>query len=256
MKTNFIFLLTCLALSVFFFNPSGSQAFDNRSEKVEQYISRLQSASLFQKIQTAKEITNSGLTSPRLFGVVNKELLDNYENSNKKEHIDYMSWLCKALASSGLAQYKSTLEKVAASTANLKLQRYANQSLDLFEEYSERNRIMADDTYASSSRDPEVTRLINMLKSEKMKLKRDAAKVVTRNNYSDPFLYEVINDELLKWYQSGSDNLTIDAMAWLCKALASSGIADYKKTLQEIITSSHNLKLIKYAEQSHAILDN
>ena len=70
------------------------------------------------------------------------------------------------------------------------------------------------------------------------------------------YLIFVPNPELLDNYDNLNKKEHLDYMAWLCKALASSGIADYKKILQEIIASSHNLKLIKYAEQSHDILDN
>jgi len=36
----------------------------------------------------------------------------------------------------------------------------------------------------------------------------------------------------------------------MCKALSSSGIAEYKQTLKEIIENSSNEKLKKYAGQS------
>ncbi len=47
-----------------------------------------------------------------------------------------MAWLCKALASSGLREYKKTLEKAANTTINSKLKKYAKQSLNLISEYS------------------------------------------------------------------------------------------------------------------------
>jgi hypothetical protein len=42
-----------------------------------------------------------------------------------------MAWLCKALASSGMSEYKTTLQKVIDTTLNKKLRKYAKQALDM-----------------------------------------------------------------------------------------------------------------------------
>ena len=40
-----------------------------------------------------------------------------------------MSWMCKALATSGDRKYIATLQKVESDAGNQKLQRYAGQAL-------------------------------------------------------------------------------------------------------------------------------
>lgn len=176
--------------------------------------------------------------------------MDNYLQSSGSDHVDYMAWLCKALASSGIQKYKPTLVKIAETAKDSKLERYARQSLENFEQYAEINKIVADEGNASSGRDPEVTKIINMLTSNMMKLKRDAAKMVTRKDYSDPVIYEIINDELLVGYTSATDKVSVDAMSWLCKALASSGNSLHKETLRNIANNSGNPKLTKYANKA------
>ena len=67
-----------------------------------------------------------------LFDVVNEELLKGYQQrTGDRNHIDTMAWLCKALAASGMSKYVKTLEKVADTATNTKLQKFARKSLRL-----------------------------------------------------------------------------------------------------------------------------
>ena len=245
-----LLMVNGLLAAFFFIMPAEIKAAADRSIEVEQYVEIFTSGTLSRRIAAAKEITRSGLSDPKLFDLINAQLLDNYLQSGGKDHVDYMAWLCKALASSGLPQYKPTLEKVAATTTDPKLQRYAKQSLELFEQYAKMNKVMAGEGNASSDRDPEVAKIINMLKSDMMKLKRDAAKMVTRKDYGDPVIYEVINNELLAGYAAAADNTAVDTMAWLCKALATSDNPAYKETLRKIADSSGNAKLATHAKKA------
>lgn len=248
---SFVALLMVNVLVVFFLiTPAEINASMDRSKEVEQYIEILNSGTVSRQIGAAKEITRAGLSDPKLFDLINTQLLDNYLQSSGSDHVDYMAWLCKALASSGVSKYKPTLVKIAETTKDSKLERYARQSLELFEQYAEINKIVSDEGNASPGRDPEVTKIINMLTSNMMKLKRDAAKMVTRKDYSDPVIYEIINDELLTGYTSATDKVAVDAMSWLCKALATSGNPLYKETLRKIVDDSGNSKLVKYAKKA------
>ena len=107
---------------------------------------------------------------------------------------------------------------------------------------------------SSKTRDPETTRLLKLLMASDLKSKRTAAKLITRNPGKDPILYESVNKELLKGYQSANDKLEIDTMAWLCKALASSKNIKYQETLRTVSKSSKNRKLRKYAQKSLRLL--
>lgn len=245
--------LVVLVLSFYILTCSSSLAQEDRTEEINGYINTIQTGSIAHKIKVAKEITSSGLNDTRLFDVVEKELKDGFQTASGREPIDYMSWLCKALASSGLPQYKGTIEHVAQNTASSKLQRYAEQSLALFDKYVTRNEIMNQNSAAFDNKSPEVVRLISMIKSNMMDLKRDAAKEITRGVYKDRDLYEAVNQELLNGYGDASDNLAIDTMSWLCKALGSSGNAKYKKTLQKV-KDSESPKLAKYAGQGYDML--
>lgn len=251
---SMIFTSIFLLASVVYIGNGFAQ--EGHSAEVDKYIDMLRSQSIPQRIEAAKKITGSGLTDPKLFNVLKEELLKRLESSTSNEQIiDEMSWFCKALASSGLEEHKETLKKVADQAASSKLKRYALQSLELVDEYARKNKIMSDTKYAEAGLSPDVARYISMLKSDDISLKKDAAKRITRSGLSEEKLFEVVNEELLKMSPNSTDNNYVDTTAWLCKALAASGMPKYKETLKKITetTSSGNLK--KHCQNSLEMLE-
>lgn len=244
------FMAVCLNLHL-----AMAADFADRSAEINQHIETLSSGALVHKIEAAKIITRSGFTDPKLFNLIESELLDNYQTASGSAQIDYVSWLCKALASSGMIEYKSTLQKVSDNTDSKKIKRYADQSLALFDEYANRAKIISNSQNVKEGRDPEVARLMNMLQSAMLDVKRDAAKLISRNKYKDADLFKVVNYELLNGYNRSDEKKHVDTMAWLCKALATSNDPVYKDTLQTIIESSGNAKLVKYAIKALEMMD-
>ncbi|MCF6248078.1 MAG: hypothetical protein L3J69_12055 [Desulfobacula sp.] len=234
-----------------------AQSGGDRSAEVHKYIEMFQSESVKTRIDAAKYVSRSGLTDPRLFNFINDKLLKEYQlDSLNRHHIDEMSWLCKALATSGSDGYESTLNQIIQTTGSMKLKKYARQSLSLLAEYAQRNKVMSDTTNSDPNLSAELNRYIKMLRSEKFTLKRDAAKSIYRGGFTEKALFDVLNDELLKWYKtvSQTNRHEVDTLSWMCKALGSSGMSEYKSTLTEIYENSSNLKLRKYVKQSLEML--
>lgn len=87
-----------------------------------------------------------------------------------------------------------------------------------------------------------------MLRSSSLGDKEDGAKIVAKLYKSDQKLLDIVNDELLKGYNSNSnDKNYVEAMAWLCNALGASGQAKYASTLEKVSREAPNRKLQKYA---------
>lgn len=96
----------------------------------------------------------------------------------------------------------------------------------------------------------EESRYITMLQSNNSLAVRDAAKSICRVQSLDESVYNEVSNVLASGEQSlGSDANSIDALAWLCKALASSGNSKYKQVLG-IASNSKNSKIRKYAAQA------
>ena len=250
-----LFFLLIFTTTIFISNSlylDRGYAEGDRSAEIEEFITMLKSNNMEQRINASKRITRSGLTDPKLFDLIRDNLVNGYQSDpNNPKHIDEIAWLCKALASSGRPEYKEALKKVADTTGDAKLERYARQGMDLIDEFAKRNKIISDTKNTVPGQSPEVTRLINMLKSDNLALKRDAAKEIYRSHFTDQNLFGVVNEELLKGYQiSPYDRHHVDVMAWLCKALGASGMPEYKATLSKIVETSSSEALRKHAKLS------
>jgi TolB-like protein len=80
--------------------------------------------------EAAQDITRMRLTDPVILDAVEMALSDGYMHHNSDyEHVDAMSWLCKALGASGRGKYRPTLRSVANNAPNFKLRSYAGRSL-------------------------------------------------------------------------------------------------------------------------------
>lgn len=245
-KWGSLLAVVIIALSIF---PSTVYSAEDRTTEIENLLGLFNSKSSIQRIKAAKLITQSGISDRRLFDPINQYLLDNYKpEATGAAEVDELAWLCKALASSGKNEYLPTLKKIADTTKSNKLERYATQSITLINEYAERIRIMSDDKYASKGYYAETSRLINMLQSENVFLKKNAAKKIYRATTVENVLYEIIEEELLKGFSTKRKDS--DLLAWLCKALGTSGDQKYIATLEKVIRESTNSRLKIYAKQS------
>lgn len=225
----------------------------DRSSEVNKYIEMLHSTTYKTRLDAAKYITRAGITDPKLYDVVRNQLVSRYkEKTSDMSHTDEMAWLCKALAASGMEQYKPAFNEVIENTTSPKLKKYARESLGMLAEHAEKNKIINDMSGADPSLSAEENRLVNMLRSDYFGLKRDAAKTIFRGQYKAKGLYQALNDVLLNQYKrvEFSDHLGIDTLAWMCKALGSSGMPEYKTTLQEIYESTSSVKLKSHVKKA------
>lgn len=245
-----------------------------RTAEVNAYTTALASTNIDARITALKQISSSGLTEKSLFDLLKNRLLEGYESSDDDKQIDELAWLCKALASSGLADYREVLALVGEKAPNKKVRGYARQSLGLLESYAKRNALLAQQGPETEGLAAEEVRIVNLLRAPEVKLKRDAAKTITRSIATAPKVFAVVDEELLTLLHKGGKATTdeLDTMAWLCRALGASGAAKYKGTLQEVINiqekkapanddpfnagnrSSWEDMLLKHAQQSLSLL--
>lgn len=235
----------CLALA------SAGYAQTDRTQEVETLLNVLDSGSSTQRVKTAKVITQAGIEDQALYEKVAALLRDGYAKSSDSDHVDEMSWLCKALSASGDPRYEVLLNEIAEQAPSSKLRHYAKQSIGMIEEYAERIQILKSTETWHADLSIEENRLLNMLNSDKLQLKRDAAKSIVRSNNFHNKVYEVVASQLLEMADDTSWNTDkVDTMAWLCKALAASGNSKYKATLRQVESKADNPKLKMYASRA------
>jgi hypothetical protein len=103
---------------------------------------------------------------------------------------------------------------------------------------------------------PEIKSYLSKIHSGSGRQQRYAAKKIYRSRLRQKVLLDAIRDELLKGYAHQTrDRYHVDAMAWFCKILGSSGNRRYAAALQKVANSSATpRKLQKYAVKSLRIL--
>lgn len=231
--------------------PGSGFAQQDRSAEISRLMKGLDSASPVQRVDSAKIISRSGLQDQVLYEKVAALLKAGYKQPYEKEHTDEMAWLCKALAASGDARYRPLLEEIAATASSPKLQRYASQSADLLETYAQRSQALnATESWDAELSDEE-NRILNMLNSDDINLKRDAAKKLTRKGTYNEKVFDAAAATLEQMFETFSnDSAYVDCMAWLCKALAASGNGKYAAVLEQVINGTSSAKLGSYASKA------
>jgi hypothetical protein len=247
MKSRFVAwgVLFCLSLA-----GNGFAQID-RSEEVKALMTGLDSGSSSQRVKASKLITRSGIVDQDLYEKVAALLKAGYAEGIESDHVDEMSWLCKALAASGDPQYKTLLREIAEQAPSVKLQHYAEQSLDLIDEYAERSRILNSTETRDADLSDEENRLVNMLNSDNIGLKKEAAKMIVRSIGTHEKVYEAAAERLKEMAAGARSNMSyIDTMAWLCQALASSGNDKYVGILEQVQDGTEDFKLKSYAAKA------
>lgn len=229
----------------------------DRSGEAEKLQTGLKSPSRTQRINAAKIITRSGLNEPELYQTIADLLREGYPVASSPDQVDEMAWLCKALAASGDATHRPLLKEIATQSSSEKLKHYARQSNDLLDEFAERSRILNADDSWDKELTGEENRLINMLSSDNVSLRRDAAKMLVRRVMTAPKVFDSAAEALAGMTRENSSGLLqVDTMAWLSKALAASGNPKYIELLEKVKSQTYDPKLLMHVNNSLKALEN
>ena len=119
--------------------------------------------------------------------------------------------------------------------------------------------------YVSAEPSSEAKRYMEMLESQSLKTRTDAAKEISRFCFEEPLLFEAVKDQLLARYSTPTTNARQRSeISWYCKALASSGDMKYADVLKKVaekttsdVVRSHCSKSVgqipAYAERNKII---
>lgn len=246
-----IFSAVCMTLLLF--APLHAQ--NDRSSEIALQLAQLDSPSVDQRIRAAKVIARSGFDSEELYQKIAQILESGYAQGGGNKHIDEMSWMCKALAASGDTQYTDLLIEVAKNSTNRKLTGHAQKSIAQIGDYAKRKKAMNSSKCLNTNLSDEENQLVSMLRSGDHKIMRDAAKLIYRGQMYGPPVYKEVEQAIYSMLPTiGSSRMHSDALAWLCKALSTSGDAKYTKVLHAVIDNSNSSGLTNHARKSLANL--
>ena len=92
---------------------------------------------------------------------------------------------------------------------------------------------------------------MELLKSDDHRIRVNALKIIERSVVDQSEVFSFINDKLERQdYRNSQDRTLIDEMAWMCKALLSSGNIQYLGTVEKVISNTSNRKLQSYCMQA------
>ncbi len=92
---------------------------------------------------------------------------------------------------------------------------------------------------------------LEQIKSPDYKTRIDSLKIIERSAISDPELFTFLDTKLLSEYlHNTNDGKHRDEMAWICKALASSGEEKYLATLTTVVENTDNKRLMGHCQRS------
>ncbi|MFL0796637.1 MAG: hypothetical protein K6L73_04015 [Cellvibrionaceae bacterium] len=241
MKTRNYFLILVLLLSPLF-------AFAE-PEVPNEYVKIFKKSHKLEKKKAAESLAWAGISSPELFDLIEKDVLDTYKTASTKASIDFTGWMIKALAFSGNEKYKPTLEKVKLDATHKKTKKYAVWALKNIESYKLYNPLIAPKPWPSSKHPTLNQRLQNMLNSGNFELMRIAAKRIHHKQNYDDGLLELALSKISSLAATADDKLSVDTAAWLCKAVAGSGREQYKASIEDVGLNAKHRKLRNYAKR-------
>ncbi|HHM06014.1 MAG TPA: hypothetical protein ENJ19_09790 [Gammaproteobacteria bacterium] len=229
--------------------PAAFATAEDVEAEIQHYIDVFRHGGFDARHEAMGELKWSGISDPRVYDIIEAALLKNFTDTRPR-HVDENAWYAKTLAISGLEKYRATLQKIHDETNSSKLKKHVAWALARINDYARWNPVIARGLAEAPPGGLAAARVRNLLNSDIPELIRAGGKRVYFAHNADDALLELTKDTLLKHYRSvGTDRVDVDALAWLCKALAKSGQPQYKSVLEEVAENTTSKKLAKYAKK-------
>ena len=214
----------------------------------EQYVEIFSSPDTLKKKKTSESLAWAGLTDPKIFDLLEQEILASYTSARRKDDVDYLAWLSKGLGFSGNQKYRETLEKVSTNSKSSKLKKYGQSSLGLLKQYQGWNKIIVSGNNSESYPNKK-TRFNNMLTSGDYELIRIAAKRIHTEHFYEKNVLDTAIEVIESNISVTGYRLFTDSMAWLCKAVAGSRDRQYFDRIKNISREAKDSRLRNYAKK-------
>lgn len=243
--TVFTVFLCCLLQSI---PVVASQA--DLDQEVDGLISFFKNNPRGSKI-LGQKIKFSGISDPRFFDLVEKELITGLEQNNKKYRAEDYAWFVQLLAFSGQEKYSATLAKIPTLTKSRKIKRHAASSLGVIRDFARWNPVISNGLENTPKDRIKKQRVINMLTAQDLELKRAGFSLVDTLYSHDEEMLGIVE----KWltdnylYAKASDDMG-EAAAWACRVLGSSGNTNYIPLLEKVQTSQPAGAVERWAKKS------
>lgn len=235
--------------SVLFLLVLSSSVLATKPLEPEDYLKVFTSGTNIEKRKAAESLAWSGISSPKLYDIIEKHILENYKTRNYKEK-RFIGQLIRSLGYSGNEKYRSTLRSIKKDIKKekKKLRRSIDIALKSLKSYQVYNSIIAPKGWPEFEHPNQYQRLSNMITSDHFPLIKTAAKQITKADNQTPETLNATETTVKKLAYSKFDRNDSDAIAWACRALATSQSPKYKKLLEDIGKKSKNSQVRQKAK--------
>lgn len=242
LKTIFAGLMLCLL-------QFPALAFTTVDEQIDYYLGVLEEGGYTIKLQMLQRLQWSGLSDPRLFDAIERQLLDHYKKSEYNEQpLAILAHQARALGYSGNEKYRDTLDEVRQNAGNGKLRRHADTAFKQLPRFRDWHLLIDASDFPVEGKDAEVGSYLKMLSVDNPYVQRLAARAIFHERREDADLLALAASRLEARYLD--PDLTVasqDTLAWLCKALGQSSSLIYQDLLIQVATGSPHEKIRKHA---------
>lgn len=247
MNTAFRTVSRVLAIAVIGLAATVAQAASSQKELVDRYVRIFSGPSSEEHIRAADDLAWLGLSDPRLFDIIEKNMKARYMDVDKYG-ANYAAWMAKGLGYSGNDKYRASLEEVAANAGHKNTRKHANTALELLAQHKRWNPIIAGNGQPISGLSIEHTGYVNMLKSGERELQRIAAKRIYQERIRNSQIMGVLFEETKKAVANPGDGREdADCVAHMLKALAATSDPAYKPLVEDAAANAGNKNLRKWA---------
>jgi hypothetical protein len=189
----------------------------------------------------------TGLSDTRLFDVIEERLLADYPAPREaKAERQRLAWYIRALGFSGQQKYLPTINKFLQDRDYAT---YARHALKDSPDYQKWNPIISDRSSFDPKLGDDANRAINMIRASDFRLKEIGAKRVYYGHVREEPIFDALAREVLASY-AGADASNNDEVAWMLKALATSGNQKYRPVVQEVAEKTTDSKIARHARTS------
>jgi hypothetical protein len=219
----------------------------DRSAEIDQYVAQLNSnVTHKQLIPVARAIHISGIGDERLASAISDRLLRDIGNLDSQ----YGPWMIRALASTGDPIAKETISKITWTKQLPPVKAECTEQLAAIQWHRHRNEVMASRRNYNEGDDMRVAQLLNLLQSDDISLRGNAAYRMNWDKILDPRLMTEIAAQLTDFVDKGARINNEDessAMANYAKILGYSNDRQYVALLRRVVANSGDMWVRKAA---------
>lgn len=223
-------------------------AYQSKDEQIDAVLKVMQTGSQERKETVLERLQWSGLSDPRLYDVLEADLLANYqEKQYESDKRDLMAYEVRALGYSGNPKYKPTLELLTKKAVESNVKRHAKKALRDLNTYISVQRELSQVVIEQAEKPFEIQTYIRMVQTDDSFTQRLAARAAFHETIRDPELMSLFAEKLESMYMNPDlDALDQDVAAWMCKVLKLH--SEYTALLTEVAEKSPHRKIQKYAK--------